>query len=92
MGRMPTIHEDPHFAFRFGEDRVIPRFHLPGLAAGTAVAVYRTDPATGDRLGLLAAAAVGAGGWVDLAEPLRVRAGDTFVAVPDAAPQAHAPR
>lgn len=86
MGGMLTIHEDPHYAFRFADDRVIPRFHLDGVAAGTAVAVYRTDPGTGDRLGRLAAAVVGGGGWVDLAEPIRVRAGDAFVAVPDFAP------
>ena len=43
----------------------------------------RTDhPATGDRLGLLATATVGEGGWVDLMEPIIVRAGDGFVAVP----------
>ena len=36
---------------------------------------------TGERLGLLATATVGEGGWVDLREPIIVRAGDAFVAV-----------
>jgi hypothetical protein len=33
-------------------------------------------------LGLLATAIVGEGGWVDLPEPIIVRAGEAFVAVP----------
>ena len=41
------------------------------------------DPATGDRLGLLANAIVKEGGWVDLAEPIIVRAGEAFIAVPE---------
>src|SRR5262249_33251041 len=35
-----------------------------------------------ERLGLLAITTVGEGGWVDLPEPIILRAGDTFVAVP----------
>jgi hypothetical protein len=78
-----TLHEDPHYTFRFADDRVISRFHLDGVAAGTAVAVYRIDPATEARGEVLATATAGAGGWVDLAEPLRVRVGEAFVAVPE---------
>ncbi len=77
-----VLHEDPHHTFRLADDRVIPRFHLDGVEAGRRVAVYRIDPDSGERLGLLATARVGDGGWVDLAEPLWVRAGDAFVAVP----------
>jgi hypothetical protein len=69
------LHGDPHHTFRFADDRVIPRSHLEGVPASTPVAVYRIDPATEDRRELLVAAVVGDGGWVDLAEPLRVRAG-----------------
>jgi hypothetical protein len=83
-----TLHEDEHYTFRFADDRVIPRFHLAGVGAGTPVAVYRIDPATEARQDLLATAVAGDGGWVDLAEPLRVRAGEAFVAVPAAR---HAP-
>jgi len=36
-------------------------------------------------LGLVAIAAVGKDGWVDLTEPIIVPAGETFIAVPDAA-------
>ena len=43
----------------------------------------KIDPGTGERLGLLATATVGEGGWVDLAEPIIVRAGEAFVAVPE---------
>jgi len=77
-----VLHEDPHYTFRFADDRVIPRFHLDGVPAGTPVSVYRIDPVTEERQELLTTATVGEGGWVDLADPLRVRAGDAFAAVP----------
>ena len=77
-----VLHEDEGYTFRFADDRVIPRFHLDGVPPGTHVAVYRIDPATEERRELLTTATVGEGGWVDLPDPLRVRAGDAFVAVP----------
>ena len=80
MAMLPLYHE-PHFTFRFGEDRIIPRFHLEGIASGQPVSVFKLDPVTGDTLGLLATAVVGEGGWVDLSEPIRVRAGDGFIVV-----------
>jgi hypothetical protein len=43
--------------------------------------VFKLDPATGERLGLIATATVGKGGWVELPEPIIVRAGEGFVAV-----------
>ena len=79
---MLPIYEDPCFTFRFADDRLIPRFHLEGVEAGRQVKVFWIDPGTGERLGLLATAAVGKGGWVDLPEPIIVRAGEAFVAVP----------
>ena len=79
---MLPLYEDPHFTFRFADDRIIPRFHLEGVEAGRRVKVYKIDPGTGERLGLLATATVGEGGWVDLPEPIIVRAGEAFVAVP----------
>lgn len=82
--RLP-LHHDPHYTFRFAEDRIIPRFHLEAVEAGRRVAVYRIDPDSGERLGLLATAAVGEGGWVDLSEPIVVRAGEAFIAVPEEA-------
>src|SRR3954463_13349866 len=60
--RMLPLHHDPHFTFRFADDRIIPRFHLEGVKAGRRVEVYKIDPGTGERLGLLATAAVGEGG------------------------------
>ena len=84
---MLPLYEDPYFTFRFADDRIIPRFRLEGVEAGRRVKVYQIDPRTGKRSGLLATAAVGEGGWVGLAEPLVVRAGEAFVAVPDSAPQ-----
>ncbi|AWM39348.1 hypothetical protein GobsT_23400 [Gemmata obscuriglobus] len=77
-----TLFEDPFFTFRFADDRRIARFHLEGVEAGIRVAVYQIDPGTGERRRLLAEAAVGDGGWVDLSEPIMVGAGDAFIAVP----------
>jgi hypothetical protein len=81
---MIPIHHDPWFTFRFAEDRIIPRFHLEGVEAGQRVSVFKIDAGTGERLGLLATATVGQGGWVDLSEPIIVWAGEAFVAVPEA--------
>jgi hypothetical protein len=80
---MLPLYEDSHFTFRFADERTIPRFHLEGVPAGRHVSVFRMDPGTDERLGLLMTATVGEGGWVDLAEPISVRAGDAFVAVPE---------
>ena len=80
---MKNIYQDPCFTFRFADDRTIPRFHLEGIEGGRRVSVFKIDPGTGERLGLLATATVGEGGWVDLTEPILVRAGEAFIAVPD---------
>jgi hypothetical protein len=80
---MRPLYEDPHFAFRFADDRIIPRFHLEGVPAGQLVSVFRIDPGTGERLGLLATATADEGGWVELTEPIIVKAGEAFVAVPE---------
>ena len=80
---MLPLYEEPHFTFRFADDRSIPRFQLEGVQAGRHVSVFRIDPGTGERLGLLATATVGEGGWVELTEPIIVKAGEAFVAVPE---------
>ncbi len=80
--RMRPLYEDPCFTFRFADDRIITRFHLEGVEAGRQVAVFKIDSGSGERLGLLATETVGEGGWVDLQEPIIVRAGDAFIAVP----------
>jgi hypothetical protein len=80
---MLPLYEDPHFTFRFADDRSVPRFHLAGVPAGRHVSVFRIDPGTGERLGLLATATVDEDGWVNLAEPVIVKAGEAFVAVPE---------
>ena len=79
---MLPLYHDPQFTFRFAADRIIPRFHLEGVEAGRRVAVYKIDPDGGERLALLATATVGEAGWVDLPEPLIVRASEAFIAVP----------
>ena len=80
---MIPLHHDPHFTFHFAEDRIIPRFHLEGVKAGRLVHVFALDPTTGERLDLIRMATVGDSGWVDLSEPILVRAGDGFIALPD---------
>ena len=79
---MLPLYRAPHFTFRFADDRLIPRFHLEGVEAGRCVSIFQFEPATGERLGLIATASVGDGGWVDLPEPILVRAGNGFIAVP----------
>ena len=79
---MLPLYHDPCFTFRFAEDRIIPRFHLEGVPPGTQVSVIKINPTTGERLGLLATATVGDGGWVDLPQPIIVRAGEAFIAMP----------
>ena len=79
---MLTLYEDPYYTFRFADDRIIPRFHLEGVPAGTLVSVIRIDPETGRRQELLANATMGADGWVDLPQPILVRAGEAFIAIP----------
>ena len=78
---IPLYHES-QFTFRFGDDRIIPRFHLDGVEAGRRISVFKIDAESGERLVLLRTATVGGGGWVDLSEPIIVRAGDAFIAVP----------
>jgi hypothetical protein len=80
---MFPLYQDPWFTFRFAEDRLIPRFHLEGVEAGRRVSVFKMNPDTGERLDLLTTATVGEGGWVDLREPITVRAGEAFLAVPE---------
>jgi hypothetical protein len=82
---MLPLYRDPHYTFRFADDRIIPRFHLEGVQAGVRVSVFKMDPTTGERLGLLATATVGQDGWVDLKDTIIVRAGETFIAVPEPA-------
>ena len=53
---MLPLYHDPHFTFRFADDRIIPRFHLEGVDAGRRVSVFRIDPGTQERLGPLATA------------------------------------
>ena len=80
---MIPLYQDPCFTFRFADDRIIPRFHLEGVEAGRRVSVFWIDAVTNERLGLLAAAIVGDVGWVDLTEPIIVRVGEAFIAVPN---------
>ncbi len=79
---MTTLYQDPWFTFRFADDRIIPRFHLEGIEVGRRVSVFKIDPTTGERQGLLATATVGECGWVDLPEPITVRADEALIAVP----------
>ena len=80
---MLPLYEDPCFTFRFADDRIISRFHLEGVEVGRRVSAFKINPTTGELLGLLAKATVREGGWVELSEPIIVRAGDAFGAVLD---------
>jgi hypothetical protein len=82
---MIPLHHDLWFTFRFADDRIIFRFHLEGIPTGQRVSVFKIDPRSGEKLGLLATAIVGEEGWVDLTQPTILNAGDAFVAVPEPA-------
>ena len=77
------LYQDPWFTFRFTEDRLIPRFHLEGVQPGRLVRSSRSTLLRVSGFGLLATATVGEDGWVDLTEPIIVRAGEAFIAVPE---------
>jgi hypothetical protein len=62
IDRMKNIYQDPWFTFRFADDRVIPRFHLEGIEGGRRVSVFKIDPGSSERLGLLATVTVDDGG------------------------------
>ena len=79
---MLPLHHDRWFTFRFADDRIIPRFHLEGVSPGLHVSVIKTKADSGKQLGPLAFAIVGDGGWVDLPQPIIVRAGEAFIAMP----------
>jgi hypothetical protein len=79
---MPSLYHDPWFTFSFAEDRIIPRFHLEGVLSGSHISVIKINPETGERLGVLATATAGDGGWVQLPQPILVRGGEGFIAVP----------
>jgi hypothetical protein len=79
---MQPLYRDPWHTFRFADDRLIPRFHLEGVLPGSQVSVIKIDTESGERLGSLATATVGEGGWVDLPQPITVKAGEGFIAVP----------
>ncbi len=80
---MIPLYRDPWFTFRFAEDRLIARFCLEDVKEGHTVSIFRFDPDTSRRIALLATASVGAGGRVDLTEPILMRAGEAFIALPE---------
>ena len=80
---MVPLYRDPHYTFRFTDDRITPRFHLEGVKAGVRVSVFKFDATTGERLGLLTTGVVGEGGWVELEAPIIMRAGDAFITLPE---------
>lgn len=79
---MLPLYRDPWFTFRFADDRIVPRFHLEGVPPDSQVSIIKINAETDERLGLLATATVGDGGWVDLPQPISVKAGEGFIAVP----------
>src|SRR5205085_1988967 len=53
-----------------------------GVPPGSRVSIIKINPETDERLGSLATATVGDGGWVDLPQPIIIGAGEAFIAVP----------
>jgi hypothetical protein len=63
--------------------RIVRRIQLEGVQVGQPIAVFRIDPETGAKRGLLVKATMSNGGWVDFPEPIIVKPGDAFIAVPE---------
>lgn len=78
---MLPLYRDPHYLFRFADSRIISRIHLEGANVGQRVKLVRVDASTLTQGDFITEATVGADGWVELAEPLVVHAGNAFVAV-----------
>jgi hypothetical protein len=76
---MIPLYSDDRFTFCFAEDRIISRFHMEGISVGTSVRIYRFSTETKEVQELLQEAIVGENGWVEIKNPLVMRAGDGFV-------------
>jgi hypothetical protein len=79
---MKPLYQSPWFTFRFAEDRIIDRFHLEGVPVGQRISIHWFDTATNTRGDSIGFASADATGWVELAEPIVVKKGDCFIAVP----------
>ena len=55
---MLPLYRDPHFTFRFADDRIIRRFHLEGSEASQRVSVFKLDARTDAQLERLATSVV----------------------------------
>lgn len=80
---MTPLYRDPHFTFRFLDDRVVARFHLDGVSAGASVSIAMIDAGAREAGPPIMTATVGNGGWVDLARPIKVAANGGFIVVPE---------
>ena len=83
-----ALYQDPFFTFRFADKRIVSRMHLESVQDGRPISVFKIDPDTGAKRELLAKATVSKGGWVDFTEPIIVKPGDVFIAVPEPEPRA----
>ncbi|VTR97972.1 hypothetical protein [Tuwongella immobilis] len=82
---MIPLFSELEFRFRFAEERIVPRFHLEGIAPGVRIAIFAltaSDAAGESRGDWLMDALVGDASWVTVEPPLRVGPGRGFVAVP----------
>ncbi len=71
---MRTLYVEPHFTFRFTEERWIDRVHLTDVPAGKIARAYRLKVC-------IASGVTDERGWVAFAETVRVCAGDEFIVV-----------
>ena len=71
---MRTLYVEPHFTFRFTEERWIDRVHLTDVPAGKIARAYRLEVC-------IASGVTDEGGWVSFAETVHVYAGDGFIVV-----------
>jgi hypothetical protein len=79
---MIPLYRAPDFTFFFAEDRIVGRFHLDGIEPNRTVVILRLDSQQ-QRGEQIATGTTGLGGWVELSEALRIRAGEGFLAIPE---------
>lgn len=78
---MRTLYVEPHFTFRFTEERWIDRVHLTDVPAGKIARAYRLNVSENESKVCIASGVTDERGWVAFAETVHVYAGDGFLVV-----------
>lgn len=78
---MRALYVEPHFTFRFAEERWIDRVHLTDVPAGILARAYRMNISENEPKVCIASGVTDELGWVAFAETVHMHAGDEFIVV-----------